>query len=138
MNKAEESLADVRRWLCDNLSEGDAGKVCGMLSSVSRRIGELEDENAMMRELCKSMRMDMTSDPSLQESCMAALRHMGVEVRALIGKTNELESENAKLRDLVTYMYRCYVIGHDWGFYGALEKEHVEATMRELGIGVDG
>lgn len=39
----------------------------------------------------------MTSDPSLQESCMAALRHMGVEVVALVGKANELEAENEKL-----------------------------------------
>jgi hypothetical protein len=42
--------------------------------------------------------MDMTSDLSLQESCMAALRHMGIEVRTLIYKTNELEAENKKLR----------------------------------------
>lgn len=50
MNKADEALADVRRWLCDNLSDGDAGKVCGMLSVVSRRIAEIEEENAKLRE----------------------------------------------------------------------------------------
>ena len=51
MDKASEALADVRGWLCDNLSEGDAGKVCGMLSVVSRHIAELEEENAKMRKL---------------------------------------------------------------------------------------
>ena len=49
MNEASEALADVREWLCDNMSEGDAGKVCGMLSVVSRHIVELEDENARLR-----------------------------------------------------------------------------------------
>lgn len=49
MSKASEALADVRGWLCDNLSKGDAGKVCGMLSVVSRHIVELEDENARIR-----------------------------------------------------------------------------------------
>jgi hypothetical protein len=48
-----------------------------------------------------------------------------------------LMDENAKLRDLVRYMHRCYVQGHDWGPYGAPEKEWVEEQMRELGIEVD-
>ena len=56
MNKADEALAEVRRWLCDSLSDGDAGKVCGMLSVVSRRIVEIEDENDKLRELVLEMR----------------------------------------------------------------------------------
>ena len=56
MNKASEALADVRGWLCDNLSEGDAGKVCGMLSVVSRHITELDNENAKLREIVRDMR----------------------------------------------------------------------------------
>ena len=51
MNKADEALADVRGWLCDNLSEGDAGRGCGMLSVVSRHITELESENAELRHM---------------------------------------------------------------------------------------
>jgi len=49
MSDADYALAEVRGWLCDNLSNGDAGKVCGMLSVVSRHINELEDENAKLR-----------------------------------------------------------------------------------------
>ena len=52
MSDANKALAEVRGWLCDNLGSGDAGKVCGMLSVVSRRINEIEDENAKLRELC--------------------------------------------------------------------------------------
>jgi hypothetical protein len=55
--KAYEALADVRRWLCDNLSDGDAGKVCGMLSVVSRRIAEIEEENAKLRQENQSIGM---------------------------------------------------------------------------------
>ena len=51
MSKTSEALADVRRWLCDHLSSGDAGKVCGMLSVMSRHITEIEDESAKLREL---------------------------------------------------------------------------------------
>lgn len=50
MDEASEALADVRGWLCDHLSEGDAGKACGMLSVVSRYIAELEAENAKLQE----------------------------------------------------------------------------------------
>ena len=49
MSAASKALADVRGWTCDNLSEGDAGKVCGMLSVVSRHIDALESENASLR-----------------------------------------------------------------------------------------
>lgn len=54
MNEASKALAEVRRWLCDNLDASDAGHVCGMLSVVSRRVvqaDELESENAKLREL---------------------------------------------------------------------------------------
>lgn len=55
MSAASEALADVRGWLCDNLSEGDAGKVCGMLSVVSRHIVALEAENAELRKLARGL-----------------------------------------------------------------------------------
>jgi hypothetical protein len=55
VSAASEALADARGWLCDNLSEGDAGKVCGMLSVVSRHITELEAENAELRKLARGL-----------------------------------------------------------------------------------
>jgi hypothetical protein len=59
-------------------------------------------------------------------------------VRAANERMDLLAAENGKLRELVRYMHRCYVRGHDWGPYGAPEKEWVEEQMRELGIEVDG
>ena len=56
--------------------------------------------------------------------------------RCLI-RVGELEAENAKLRELVEYMHRCFVRGHDWGPYCAGETVWVEQRMRELGIEVD-
>ena len=56
MSDANKALAEVRGWLCDNLGSGDAGKVCGMLSVVSRRINELEDGNAKLRELADAVK----------------------------------------------------------------------------------
>ena len=50
----------------------------------------------------------------------------------------DLKEENAKLRELVEYMHRCFVRGHDWGPYCAGETVWVEQRMRELGIEVDG
>ena len=55
MSAASEALADVRGWLCDNLSEVDAGKICGMLSVVSRHIVALEEENAELRKLARGL-----------------------------------------------------------------------------------
>lgn len=72
MSDASKALAEVRGWLCGNLGSGDAGKVCGMLSVVSRRINELEDETAKLRE----------------------------QGERLFDKTLELGTENAKLREL--------------------------------------
>ena len=46
----------------------------------------------------------------------------------------ESKAENAKLRELVEYMHRCFVRGHDWGPYCAGETVCVEQRMRELGI----
>ena len=82
--------------------------------------------------------MDMTSDPSLQESCMAALRHMGVEVGALVGKTNELEAENKKLRELMRDMWHNGMCECDERGTCAECEYHFPKRMRELGIEVDG
>ena len=98
MSDANRALAEVRSWLCDNLGSGDAGKVCGMLSVVSRRINEIEDENAKLRELvrkygeytsqdrcegcaCKSRCNDGDVDECWQLTEIRGLaRELGVEV----------------------------------------------------------
>lgn len=49
--------------------------------------------------MSESISEGMTVDQTLQESCKDALRHMSVEVTALINKTNNLESENNHLRE---------------------------------------
>lgn len=56
-------------------------------------------------------------------------------VEATMG--GDLQAENAKLRELVEYMHRCFVRGHDWGPYCEGETVWVEQRMRELGIEVD-
>ncbi len=53
---------------------------------------------------------------------------------ALVKDSARLYEENGKLRDLVQYMYRCFVMGHDWGPYCNCETVHVEEQMRELGF----
>lgn len=58
------------------------------------------------------------------------------DVHNLVDYVRKIEGDNAKLRELVEYMHRCYVRGHDWGPYGAPEKWWVEEQMRELGIEV--
>ena len=72
MSKADEALADVRRWLCDNLGDGDAGKVCGMLSVVSRRIAEIDEENAALR----TQLADVTESMGRVEERCARLREL--------------------------------------------------------------
>ena len=89
MNKAYKALADARRWLCDNLSDGDAGKVCGMLSVVSKRIAEIEEENARLRQLvlarfaCDSDACESCADCQLSGSkpfrCVEVARELSVE-----------------------------------------------------------
>ena len=49
-------------------------------------------------------------------------------------EVDRLQTENAKLRELVEYMHRCFVRGHDWGPYCAGETVWVEQRMRELGV----
>lgn len=88
MSEASEALAEVRGWLCDNLSSGDAGKACGMLSAVSRHIAELEDENAKLLELVYDMWNDMNvyyvqherPDSSDMDFYHDLMRELGIEV----------------------------------------------------------
>jgi len=58
MSDAFEALADIRRWACETLDASDAGRLCGMLSEVSRHANGLEDENEKLRELILDMLVD--------------------------------------------------------------------------------
>lgn len=89
MDEASMALADVRGWLCDHLSDGDAGEVCGMLSVVSRHIVRLEDENLrLMTELDASIRaIEDLHDARLEDVLLKA------------------EKENDRLRGLVRMLW---------------------------------
>lgn len=129
MSDANEALAEVRGWLCDNLSSGDAGKVCGMLSSVSRRINELEAENA---ELKKAMDFQ-----ALELGCMTDNRDV-------------LHVENTKLREMVEAVIQCAGVAkrdkgcdacpmYDKSKAISIKSEwcRLRPTLREMGIEVD-
>ena len=55
----------------------------------------------------------------------------------ILSEIKRLYDENEKLRELVEYMHRCFVRGHDWGPYCEGETVWVEQRMRDLGIEVD-
>jgi hypothetical protein len=84
VSAASEALADVRGWLCDNLSAGDAGKVCGMLSVVSRHITELEDENAKLRELLHDAAIELYVNGNITDGATELLfdqmRELGIDL----------------------------------------------------------
>lgn len=119
MSDAQEALADVRGWLCDNLSDGDAGEVCGMLSVVSRHINELETENIKL-QATKSYLL-ANSNPTTGE-----LRHVRIEWK------NDRD-ENAKLRELVDELYPLA----DYCAMDESELDKARDLMRELGIEVN-
>lgn len=114
MSAASEALADVHGWLCDNLSGGDAGKVCGMLSAVSRHISALEDENVKLKERVEWL--DGECRKSMSDS------HKFFE---MVGK---YQKENAKLWNAVEYLY---------GFAKTLGVGG-DSLREEFGIEVDG
>ena len=78
-------------------------------------------------------------DMSLQESCRAAARHMSVEVALLAAKADELQGENAKLRELVVQMYpraKAFLqMGVQLGCNDTLSYDW-ELQMQEMGIEV--
>ena len=124
MSTANEALADVRGWLCDNLSEGDAGKVCGMLSVVSRHIVALEDENAKLKKA-----MDFQA---LELGCMTDSRdYMYLENEKLRRLARGLNwcTENAKMPSA-----ECEYCPLGDAGYGELSCERL---MRELAIEVE-
>jgi len=77
---------------------------------------------------------DATTDMSLQESCMDALRHLSVEIHLLTAKTDELERENAKLRERCADLYAEMITYSNAPNYNA----NVWAPkLREVGVEVD-
>ena len=138
MSAASEALADVRGWLCDNLSEGDAGKVCGMLSVVSRHIVALEDENAKLqkeRDYLLANESPTACEVRRVRSAMKDVNDKNAKLREqgarLFDKTLELGTENDKLRELLhDAAIELYVNGNITD--GATEL--LFDQMRELGI----
>ena len=61
MSDAFKSLADIHRWACETLDEGDAGRLCGMLSEVSRHINGLETRNEELWKLACDLRSNVCS-----------------------------------------------------------------------------
>lgn len=78
-------------------------------------------------------------DMSLQQSCDAAMLHANVEVRLLIDKANRLESENAKLRELIS---DCMLMPGPYGEKYGIEPNFIVCSnhwgdrARDLGIEV--
>lgn len=130
MSDANKALAEVRAWLCDNLSSCDAGKVCGMLSVVSRHINEIESENAKLREQVLQLQLDWEGERDYADQMEA--------------KEKQAVGENAKLRELCKDIWNdaCHFDGfwdyvHDDGtIYREDELPHYQERMRKLGIEV--
>lgn len=79
---------------------------------------------------------DATADMSLQESCIDAARHLSVEVHLLASKADELERENARLREFASESFSmAFNFYHGAGTAEDLRELKVE--YHELGIEVD-
>lgn len=76
MGDAFEALADIRRWVCKTLDASDAGKLCGMLSEVSRHVNELEVENEQLRLLVVDIyAINYPSAVGLDNTCIASNKY---------------------------------------------------------------
>lgn len=122
MRRAADAIESLDlRW------EEAEDRACGLshLLDTYEDSERLMDENVMLMAENEKLR----EERDMYRDLVGMMDHPDANVA--------LSRENAKLRELVSYMHCCYVRGHDWGPYGALEKEHVEQTMRELGIEVE-
>jgi hypothetical protein len=147
MNKADEVLADVRRLLYDNLGDGDAGKVCGMLSVVSRRIAEIEEENAKLVDVLHEVETEAVhAFHCLQQDCVTianSTEHFFKKWWHAECELDRLKAENTKLRELAAWMYRLMdescAVQHPYApepiRYDTLMDAHEK--LRELGIEAD-
>jgi hypothetical protein len=111
---------------CARESQGECAEEHRQLAEWLRELKRLRTQSKWLRRWYTALRESQKK--AFAESCKTATNNLL--------KISKLSDENAKLRELVMYMHRCYVRGHDWGPFGAPEKEFVEQRMRELGIEV--
>lgn len=97
--------------------------------------GQLKAHNDLAKH-CENQRKRICELEVLYEKVKAEMDETATAFSKEHDRAEFLMRKNAKLRELVEYMHRCYVNGHDWGPYGAPEKQWVEEQMRELGIEV--
>ena len=119
---AHETLSEVRRWLCDHLSAGDAGKICGMLSAVSRRLAkadELEEKNARLRDENESLRIERDTFYELYQELYQMAYHTD--------HFAQVKVENAELRALCKSMRRALTDYDDKVYLAALDNTIVGA-----------
>lgn len=98
--------------------------------------GQLKAHNDLARH-CENQRRRIVELEGLHAKAKTEMDETAMAFCKEHDRAEFLMRKNAKLRELVEYMHRCYVRGHDWGPYGAPEKQWVEEQMRELGIEVD-
>lgn len=80
---AFEALADIRGWACETLDASAAGKLCGMLSEVSRHANGLEAENAKLKNLVCNLYDDLayaSEPPDWIDEYKLDMRELGIEV----------------------------------------------------------
>ena len=121
---AYECEGGVQFYVADGKRELD--RLCSTFNEAYQYAMELRDTHGLDVPSCA---IEALKADALEE----AVRICGPDSAVV-----ELEVENAKLRMLVSDMHRCYVRGHDWGPWGAPERESIEGRMRKLGIEVDG
>jgi len=120
-----EDAADTIMGLRDRLTGEGSGTMSyasdALIDAQENTINQLKTEN-------EKLRMAAERDADVMEALVSYIDDSRVD---------SLCDENAKLRELVRYMHRCYVRGHDWGLFGAPEKAFVEQCMCDLGIEVE-
>lgn len=126
----DDKIARIREWACENLTDSQAGKVCGMLSEVSR-------EEASLRDLVVNLEKAYAAGKRARQETETRLRLLEEENRRLrecISDANEnykLERhEIEELHELCTDMYKSI------GSMGTSFSEFVEFgdRMKKLGI----
>ena len=105
------------------------------LSAQYEKVATLETQNAKLRELCADLYAEMitySNTPNYNASVWAPkLRELGIEVDDLERRIDELCEENAKLRELLSSLWKR---GHSPAIPN-VERDYL-SEMRELGVEV--